>query len=98
MSVMECGDLGPGHGQAASAHLIVDGAEHPVMDRQVLLAYLLRRDHDFPYGATGADCPIMRGFTFTFLLMRNITVLFPMHGPAERRSREAAHPAHAGRR
>ena len=27
--------LGPGHGQAASAHLVVDGPEHPVMDGQV---------------------------------------------------------------
>jgi hypothetical protein len=46
------------------------------MDRQVLLAYLLRRDHGFPSGSTGADRPIMRGVMLMSLIMRKLTVLF----------------------
>jgi len=46
------------------------------MDRQVLLAYLLRRDHGFPSGTTDADRPIMRGITLMILIMRNLTDLF----------------------
>jgi hypothetical protein len=56
------------------------------MDRQVLLAHLLRRDHGFPSGA-GADRPIMRGVMLIFLIMRNLTNLFRCPASAEPRIR-----------
>jgi hypothetical protein len=72
--------------------LIVDGAEHPVMDRQVLLAYLLRRDHGFPSGTTHADRPMMRDVTLMTLIMRNLTDLFRFLASRRRSLRAGARP------
>jgi hypothetical protein len=38
-------DLGPCHGQAAPAHLVVDGPEHPVMHGEIPFTNLIGCDH-----------------------------------------------------